>query len=158
MGPHSSQNSPHARVKWAEDRPSTMPPRACEGGKGVRGGVRERVDMRQGDEGGMEGGTTGLRGVACSGRDVHTWVAEGRWRVDDRPPWTTPVGKCSKEAVAGEGVAVAPRPPQESVSYAVGGACSLRREVNERVLAAPVRILVFTPADEMERGYRADRN
>ena len=39
LGPHSSQNSPHARKKRAEDRPSTMPPRACEGGKGVRGGV-----------------------------------------------------------------------------------------------------------------------
>ena len=35
LGPHSSQNSPHARKKRAEDRPSTMPPRACEGGKGV---------------------------------------------------------------------------------------------------------------------------
>ena len=109
--------------------------------------------MRRGDEGGMEVGTTGLRGVATSARGGHTCVAAGRWRVDDRPPWTTPVGKCSKEAVAGEGVAVAPRPPGESVSYAVGGACSLRREVNERVLAAPVRILVFTPADEM--GVRA---
>ena len=121
----------------------------------VRGGVRERVDMRQGDEGGMEGGTTGLRGVACSGRDVHTWVAEGRWRVDDRPPLTTPVGKCSKEAVAGEGVAVAPRPPQEAVSYTVGGACPRRREVNELVLLEDFHILFSTPADEVGRGFLA---
>ena len=109
--------------------------------------------MRQGDEGGMEEGTTGLRGVATSARGGHTCVAAGRWRVEHRPPRTPAESKCRKEAVADEGVAVAPRPPQESVSYAVGGACSLRREVNERVLAAPVRILVFTPADEM--GVRA---
>ena len=78
LGPHSSQNSPHARIKRAEDRPSTMPPRACEGGKGVRGGERERVDMRRGDEGRMEEGTTGLRGVATSARGGHTCVAAGR--------------------------------------------------------------------------------
>ena len=35
LGPHSSKHSPHARVRRAEDMPSTMPPRACEGGKGV---------------------------------------------------------------------------------------------------------------------------
>ena len=114
--------------------------------------------MRRGDEGGMEEGTTGLRGVASSARGGHTCVAAGRWRVDDRPPWTTPVGKCSKEAVADEGVAVAPRPPQDAVSYVVGGACSRRREAIERVLAAPVRILVFTPADEVGWSYWAKWN
>ena len=87
-----------------------MPPRACEGGKGVRGGVRERVDMRRGDEGGMEEGTTGLRGVATSARGGHTWVAAGRWRVDERAPKTTPEGKGRAEAVAGEGGLLAPRP------------------------------------------------
>ena len=35
LGPHSSKHSPHARAERAEDMPSTMPPRACEGGKGV---------------------------------------------------------------------------------------------------------------------------
>ena len=93
LGPHSSKRSPHAKVERADDMPSTMPPRACEGGKGVRGGVRERVDMRQGDEGGMEEDTTGLRGVATSARGGHTCVAAGRWRVDDRPPRTPPEGK-----------------------------------------------------------------
>ena len=90
--------------------------------------------MRQGDEGGMEEGTTGLRGVATSARGGHTCVAAGRWRVEHRPPRTPAEIKCRKEAVADEGVAVAPRPPQEAVSYTVGGACPRRREVNELVL------------------------
>ena len=42
LGPHSSKHSPRARAERAEDMPSTMPPRACEGGKGgVRLCVRE---------------------------------------------------------------------------------------------------------------------
>ena len=110
--------------------------------------------MRRADEGGMEEGTTGLRGVAIS----RGGVTPASKRVDgestiSRRGRRRRARAGSKEAVSGEGVAVAPRPPQESVSYPVGGACSRQREAIERVLAAPVRILVFTPADEM--GVRA---
>ena len=115
LGPHSSKHSPHARAERAEDMPSTMPPRACEGGKGVRGGVRQRLAMRRADKRGMREGTTGLRGVASGGRGGHTCVAAGRWRVEDRPPRTPPESKCRKEAMSDEGVAVAPRPPQDAV-------------------------------------------
>ena len=76
----------------------------------MRGGMRERLDMRRGDEGGMEEGTTGLRGVAIFARGGGTCVEAGRWRVDDQPPRTTPEGKGRKEAVSGEGVDVATGP------------------------------------------------
>ena len=114
--------------------------------------------MRQGDEGGMEEGTTGLRGVATSARGGHTCVAAGRWRVEHRPPRTPAESKCRKEAVADEGVAVAPRPPQEAVSYTVGGACPRRREVNELVLLEDFHILFSTPADEVGGGFLPDWN
>ena len=103
----------------------------------------------------MEEGTTGLRGVATSARGGHTCVAAGRWRVEHRPPRTPAESKCRKEAVADEGVAVAPRPPQEAVSYTVGGACPRRREVNELVLLEDFHILFSTPADEVGRGFLA---
>ena len=67
--------------------------------------------MNGGDEGGMEVGTTGLRGVATSARGGHTCVAAGRWRVEDRPPRTPPESKCRKEAMSGEEVGEAPQPP-----------------------------------------------
>ena len=109
--------------------------------------------MRQGDEGGMEEGTTGLRGVATSARGGHTCVAAGRWRVEHRPPRTPAESKCRKEAVADEGVAVAPRPPQEAVSYTVGGACPRRREVNELVLTELWSPTLRTRRREVTRNF-----
>ena len=59
----------------------------------MRGGERERVDMRQANERGMEEDTTGLRGVALSAwAGVHL-RRSGSMRVDDRPQRTTPVGR-----------------------------------------------------------------
>ena len=50
------------------------------------------------------------------------------------------------------------RPSLEADGHCIRGAWSRRREVNELVLLEDVHTLVSTPADEMGRGYRADRN
>ena len=108
MGPLSSKISPHARSERPGEVLSTMPPDACEGGKGVRGDVRKVFEGREGGDGRIQGGAAGLRLAAFAVREEHMGRA-GEWHGElERLP-STPCGTMGGQG--GSGLRNAPDHP-----------------------------------------------